>query len=52
MANPDHVRILKEEGGKAWNAWRESHPSTSPDLKGADLRGANLKGVDPSGMIS
>ena len=41
MANPEHVKILKE-GVEAWNKWREENPGIVPDFYRADLSGANL----------
>jgi hypothetical protein len=41
MANPEHVKILKE-GFEAWNIWRGKNPSIAPDLNYANLRGADL----------
>ncbi len=53
MANPEHVKILKE-GAKVWNQWRGENPRIKPDLRvtnliGANLSGANLIGADLSG---
>ncbi len=36
MANEEHLAILKQ-GVKAWNAWREEHQETLPDLEHANL---------------
>ncbi len=41
MANPDHVKILKE-GVEAWNKWRRDNPAVRPDLNTADLGAADL----------
>lgn len=46
MANPEHLKILKQGGG-VWNKWRLDHIGLRPnlieaDLSGTDLRGANL----------
>jgi hypothetical protein len=41
VANPEHLQIL-EQGGEAWNAWRDQNRSIRPDLSGADLHWANL----------
>jgi uncharacterized protein YjbI with pentapeptide repeats len=38
MANPEHIRILKE-GVEAWNDWRKANPEIIPDLSGAELSG-------------
>ncbi|OIQ49063.1 Secreted effector protein PipB [Pseudodesulfovibrio hydrargyri] len=46
MANPEHVRILLEEGVEAWNKWRKENPEEKPDLSGALLQEANLRGVN------
>jgi TIR domain/Pentapeptide repeats (8 copies) len=43
MANPEHLKILKQEVA-AWNQWREDSPEEVPDLSGVDLSGANLRG--------
>jgi uncharacterized protein YjbI with pentapeptide repeats len=58
MANPEHVRILKESV-EAWNQWRRENPDIAPNLNMADLsraklrranlRGAKLHGTDLSG---
>ena len=45
MANPEHVKILKE-GVVAWNKWREGNPNTEPDLLDADIAGIDLPGVN------
>jgi len=45
MANQKHLRII-QEGIKAWNAWRETHPGAHPNLVGANLSGADLGGAD------
>jgi len=40
MANPEHVAILKPQGGHAWNrwnVWRKEHHDILPDLSGVDL---------------
>ncbi len=31
--NPEHLRILLEEGVEGWNKWRDLNPKTSPNLK-------------------
>lgn len=36
MANPDHVRVLRQ-GSRRWNQWRRSQPETVPDLSGLDF---------------
>ena len=46
MANPDHLRILRQ-GVQAWNNWRRAN-KIRPDLSGADLSGVHLSGVDLS----
>ncbi len=45
MANPNHVRWLREEGVEAWNRRRRGE-NFQPDFRGADLFGAELNGVD------
>ena len=45
MANPEHVKILKE-GVPAWNQWRRDNPGVTPDLRAADLSEANLTSAD------
>ncbi|MGK7899303.1 MAG: pentapeptide repeat-containing protein [Xenococcus sp. (in: cyanobacteria)] len=49
MANEEQLRILKEEGVKAWNKWREDNPDVEIDLSEAGLSGAHLIGADLSG---
>ena len=41
MANQEHLRIL-EQGGVAWNQWRDQHRDIRPDLSNACLSGTNL----------
>jgi len=42
MANPEHLRILKQ-GVEAWNKWREeANEDILPDLSGADLKESDL----------
>lgn len=53
MADKGHLEMLKR-GVKVWNAWRDAHPSVTPQLreaglKGTDLRGADLRGADLTG---
>lgn len=43
MANPDHVKRLKESTIEEWNKWRKDNPDIIPDLSGADLSGADLR---------
>jgi uncharacterized protein YjbI with pentapeptide repeats len=50
MADRDHLKILRQ-GVDAWNVWRHSNPSVTPDLREAGLRGwdldkANLNGAN------
>ena len=50
MANPDHLKILKQ-GVEVWNQWREESPETRPDLSREklaqlDLPQADLRDVD------
>jgi hypothetical protein len=47
MANPEHLRILKE-GVDVWNKWRAEHLEIRPDLNEAYFNGANLSGADLS----
>src|SRR6266568_3488654 len=54
MTNQEQLGILKEQGVKAWNQWREEHPEIHPDFTEADLReaylrNANLEGADLTG---
>ncbi len=44
MAVQEQIEILKQ-GAKAWNEWRENHPTELIDLRGARLGGFNLKGT-------
>jgi len=41
MANPEHVRILKQ-GTMVWNAWRAANHQVKPDLTEAHLKGLDL----------
>ena len=45
MANPEHVRWLREEGVEAWNRRRRGE-NFQPDFRDANLFGAELNGVD------
>ncbi len=46
MANPEHLKILKQ-GVEQWNKWREEHPEVRrPDLSEAALSEATLRGAD------
>lgn len=46
MANPEHVRLVREQG-EAAIAWFEEHPETERlNLSAADLRGADLLQVN------
>ena len=45
MANPEHVKWLREEGVEAWNR-RRRDKKFQPDFRGADLFGLELNGVD------
>jgi hypothetical protein len=38
VADEAQVKLLKEEGVKAWNEWRKANPEIKPDLSGAYLR--------------
>jgi len=46
MANPDHVKRLKESTVVEWNKWRLDNLEITPDLSGASLERANLEGAD------
>jgi len=49
MANPEHLKILKQ-GVPAWNEWRQKNRKERvPDLTEADLARADLTGVDLTG---
>jgi len=65
MANPEHLAKLKEcmqirekqsepgklnEGVKAWNNWRQEHPTVKPDLSRADLTSLDAGDAFPAGM--
>lgn len=45
MANQTQVNILRQ-GAEAWNAWRDAHPNTKINLRGARLKGCNLDGAN------
>jgi hypothetical protein len=47
--DPEHHRILTEEGVKAWNKWRKERSDVAPALEGADLSGADLHRADLNG---
>ena len=47
MANPDHIRILKQ-GVTAWNEWRQTHPDIVPDLREAKFGAFRMEGYDLS----
>ena len=51
MADPEQLRILKEQGVGAWNEWRQGAEQTPINLAGAGLSAANLSGADLSGAI-
>jgi len=44
--DPEHFRLLTEEGVEAWNAWRNANPEVSPNLVGADLGWAEIEGAN------
>jgi hypothetical protein len=46
VADDAQVKMLKEEGVKAWNEWRKKNPGTRPMLRGANLDGLKLPGVN------
>lgn len=48
MANPDHLKILKQ-GVKEWNEWRKDNPLLMPDLREVKLKGAKLWGINLHG---
>ena len=48
MANPEHVRIVKE-GVEKLSSFRQENPVVELDLREADLFRANLSGADLSG---
>jgi uncharacterized protein YjbI with pentapeptide repeats len=41
MANKEQVEIV-EQGGEAWNRWREKNPDAKIDLRGAKLKDLDL----------
>src|SRR6266568_3240422 len=49
MTNQEQLGILKEQGVKAWNQWREEHPEIHPDFTEADLREAYLRNANLEG---
>ncbi|MBZ5531080.1 MAG: toll/interleukin-1 receptor domain-containing protein [Acidobacteriia bacterium] len=48
MADEAQVKILREQGVKAWNEWRKANPETWLDLSHADLDWADLSGANLS----
>ena len=45
--NKEHLAVLCQANSVAkWNAWRYSHPSVSPDLRGAELNDMGLGEVN------
>jgi uncharacterized protein YjbI with pentapeptide repeats len=46
VADEAQVKILKEEGVKAWNKWRKENPQILPDFAGATLSDVNRRGGD------
>jgi Pentapeptide repeats (8 copies) len=50
MANPEHVKILKE-GVEVWNQWRKENPNIAPDLSWERRIGPNLDGADLIGVF-
>jgi hypothetical protein len=46
VADEEQLRILKEEGIAAWNAWRQEAGDIDIDLSDANLVGAHLSGAD------
>ena len=51
MANEEQLAILRQ-GPEAWNAWRQEHPDSKPDLIGANLGLADLSWATSSGPAS
>ena len=50
MANPEHLKILKQ-GVEQWNKWRKEHPEVrGANLIAADLRKADLGEADLGGV--
>ncbi|MEM7793194.1 MAG: toll/interleukin-1 receptor domain-containing protein [Cyanobacteria bacterium P01_C01_bin.118] len=45
MANEEHLKIL-EQGGEAWNRWREENPGIFPELSDANLNDADLSNAN------
>jgi hypothetical protein len=50
MANPGHVKVARE-GVAAVAGWRESHPGSVLDLRGAHLTGVNLASANLSDAV-
>jgi uncharacterized protein YjbI with pentapeptide repeats len=48
MANEEHLAILRQ-GVEAWNDWRNTSRSVTPDLSEASLKNTELKDVDFKG---
>jgi hypothetical protein len=48
VADDAQIKILKEQGVKAWNEWRNATPGTRPDFSDADLSFLNLSDADLS----
>jgi hypothetical protein len=46
VADEAQVKLLKEKGVEAWNAWRVEHFSIRPDLTDVDLHGVDLRGAE------
>jgi Pentapeptide repeats (8 copies) len=44
MANKDHLTLLNRSKIE-WSRWRDSDPTTRPDLRGLVARSANLSGI-------
>ncbi len=48
MANLQQLSLLKS-GVEPWNQWRQEHPDTLVNLRGANLAGMFLRGINLSG---
>lgn len=42
MANPEHVKMLRELDAGEWNIWREQNPEIQINLEHAELQDSNL----------
>jgi uncharacterized protein YjbI with pentapeptide repeats len=41
-ANPEHLKIIMNNGNAQWNDWRQANPEVKPVLSHANMRGVNL----------